>query len=70
MIGNAALGTADASGFLFGLGVAPNAAMVVRMVLRTGADNARSSRDIVVNGGVTSNHSYSIQSGSSGYTGS
>jgi uncharacterized repeat protein (TIGR01451 family) len=65
MIGNAALGTADASGFLFGLGVAPNATMVVRT--STGADNAR-TRDIVVNGGVTSNHSYSIQSGSSGYT--
>ena len=63
--GNASLGTTDATGYLFGLGVAPNANMVV--IVNTGAD-ANRTRNSVINGAVASNNSYLLNSAGSGYS--
>lgn len=64
--GNASLGTADASGFLMGLGVAPQATLVVRR--RTVDSDAAQTRDAVINGAVASNHSYGLHGAGIGYT--
>jgi hypothetical protein len=54
----------DASNFLMGLGVAPQASLVVRVF--SGADADR-QRDVVTRSGVASNNSYGLQAAGSGY---
>lgn len=65
MIGNASLGSADNSGFLLGLGVAPQATMVVRNFAGTDADR---QSDAVTNGAVASNNSYGVNDAGTGYS--
>lgn len=63
--GNGALGTNDASGYRLGLGVAPNATLVVRAFTGNDADR---TRDSVANGAVASNNSYALHNAGDGYT--
>jgi subtilisin family serine protease len=72
--GNAANGTTDAGGFLYGLGVAPGAQLVVQNALLGSAWPPAGgwqtlSRDSVVNGAVTSNNSwFTGAAGAQGYS--
>jgi hypothetical protein len=65
MAGNATLGTVDGRNFLLGLGVAPNASMVVRFFDGNDADR---TKDSVTRGAVASNNSYGLHGASIGYT--
>jgi len=66
MAGNASLGSADASSFLMGMGVAPQATLVVRR--RTVDSDQQQTTDAVQNGAIASNHSYGLQTAGSGYS--
>ncbi len=72
--GNAALGITDANGFLYGLGVAPGAQLVVQNALWSpswppSGGWQRLSKDSVLNGAVASSNSwYTGASGAQGYT--
>ena len=72
--GNAALGIADGNGFLYGLGVAPGAQLVVQNALWSpvwppSGGWQTLSRDSVLNGAVASSNSwYTGASGAQGYT--
>ena len=63
--GNGALGLTDAAGFRLGLGVAPGAQLVIRDY-----NDAEPSitRDLVRQGVVVSNHSYTLHAAGDGYT--
>ena len=73
--GNGALGTLDPNGFLFGLGVAPGAQLVVQNALSGTAwppagGWSQLSQDSVVNGAIASNNSWTTGGGAGvGYTG-
>jgi uncharacterized repeat protein (TIGR01451 family) len=73
--GNGALGTLDPNGFLYGMGVAPGAQLVVQNALSGTAwppagGWSQLSQDSVVNGAITSNNSWTTGGGAGvGYTG-
>jgi subtilisin family serine protease len=72
--GNAALGIADPGGFLYGLGVAPGAQLVVQNALQSyiwppSGGWQRLSKDSVLNGAVASSNSwYTGAAGAQGYS--
>ena len=72
--GNAAIGTVDANGFLYGLGVAPSARLVVQNACCSAASMPppggfqQLSRDGVINGATASNNSWGSIATGLGYT--